>query len=127
MSLQILLDTLHRTKKELDPSALEVLTKSIASSFGQKGLQLLQEILNRLELVKNESIAPFKPIQPHHAANQYPSYNHAIYEIILPICQLAYLEEQNGLPLDHAFKLATLFSNIHDVIAYLARFKFTNS
>lgn len=49
------------------------------------------------------------PYSEHH---QYTSfYNHDLYQKILPICQLAYLVEHNGIAEEHAFKLSTIFNN----------------
>jgi hypothetical protein len=50
-----------------------------------------------------------------------------LYQKILPLCQLAYLEEQNGTAEDHALKLSLIFENEKAVYDYLIRFPEENN
>lgn len=49
-----------------------------------------------------------------------------LYQKLLPICRLAYLEEKNGVPEQHAEKLAGIFNEINTAIQYLTEFPLTN-
>lgn len=46
-------------------------------------------------------------------------FNSDLFKKILPLCQLAYLYESNGIPEEHALKLATIFTNENNIIQYL--------
>ena len=47
---------------------------------------------------------------------------HSLYQKLLPLCQLAYIEERNGNPEEHASKLALIFDSEQDVLNYLIDF-----
>ncbi|MBL7479425.1 hypothetical protein [Legionella bononiensis] len=47
---------------------------------------------------------------------------HSLYQKLLPLCQLAYIEERNGNPEEHASKLALIFDSEQDVLNYLTEF-----
>lgn len=44
------------------------------------------------------------------------------YQYLLSLCKLAYLEEKNGIPEEHAFKLSLLFDSESDAFSYLLTF-----
>ncbi|CDZ77501.1 Phosphocholine transferase AnkX [Legionella massiliensis] len=60
---------------------------------------------------------------PYEPQGDYaPFYNHELYCQILPLCQHAFQEEQNGRAEEHAFKLSLLFKDVAKVVNYLKEF-----
>lgn len=59
-------------------------------------------------------------LPPHPDALRWePFYNYELYQKILPLCELANLDEQNGLPREHALRLSLIFDNERAVVDYL--------
>lgn len=59
-------------------------------------------------------------IPPHPDAMRWGAfYNYELYQKILPLCELAHLEEQNGLAREHALRLSLIFDNERAVVDYL--------
>ncbi|RUR18020.1 ankyrin repeat domain-containing protein [Legionella sp. km535] len=57
-----------------------------------------------------------------HLKPRMPHENKALYQKILPLCQLAYLEERKGIAKEHAWKLSCIFDNEKAVYQYLINF-----
>gem|GEM_PF-2551097 len=107
--------------------ALNKLSTGVKKDHGKDGIICLQKTLVGLGLRPLLEEAPMLETAPDVKAKDYKNfYNHAVYQNILPLCQLAYLYEKNGLPEDHAFKLATLFKDEKKIHAYLLHFKQSN-
>lgn len=53
-------------------------------------------------------------------------YTPANYQALLPLCRLAYLYEQNGIPEEHAFKLAVILETKKEAMVYLHDFISSN-
>lgn len=74
-------------------------------------LLYFDKILQAFSLSDEQTITLTAPRYP--VPQEFTSvYQHALYEKILPLCQLAYLLENNGNPKDHAFKLSILCSHL---------------
>lgn len=57
-----------------------------------------------------------------HLEPRMPHENKALYQKILPLCQLAYLEERKGIAKEHAWKLSCIFDDEQAVYQYLINF-----
>lgn len=119
MSFSIILNKLLNIKKSSPGSGLEELEAIVQKDYGQTGLDLLNKIFFALGFKKEApdiclDVAPYPPSERYGT-----SYNHSVYQKLLPLCQLAYLSEQNGIAEEHAFKLATIFDKEQGALSYL--------
>lgn len=70
------------------------------------------------DLLGFKELGPSSAFHPN-SGNWGTHYNQSLYQKILPLCQLAYLEEKNGIPEDHALKLSLIFTDEKAVYEYL--------
>ncbi|CDZ77245.1 ankyrin repeat protein [Legionella massiliensis] len=70
------------------------------------------------DLLSSNDILPASEMHPN-SGRWGIHYNHSLYQKILPLCQLAYLEEKNGIAEDHALKLSLIFNDEKSVNEYL--------
>ncbi len=77
--------------------------------------QVIVNIQNRYKIIEGQPSTMVHPESETHG--KY--YDQSRYEFLLPICQLAYLSENNGLPEEHALKLSILFDNTQDALIFV--------
>jgi ankyrin repeat protein len=75
----------------------------------------LTDLLPPDEILPGSTSHPESGFWGHH-------YNDALYQKILPLCQLAYLEEANGVAEEHALKLSLIFNDEKAICDYLTSF-----
>lgn len=115
-------EKIYQQKEQL----AEELVLGLQKEHGDEAVQLLKAALVGLGLSDGKALEEYKTIdvKPYFLASAYEGfYNHDLYQKLLPLCQLAYLLEQNGEPEEHAFKLSTILNDEKKVLAYLANFK----
>lgn len=107
-----------RDKANDEKRLLQVMQKrdylftAVSDAYGQAGRVLLDKVL----LVDEQT-------PPYEAQGDYDRfYNHTLYAQVLPLCQLAYCEEQNGIAEQHAFKLSLFFDDLVTIVRYLKAF-----
>lgn len=93
-----------RKKPQETKEKLSVLSKQVEEFYGSAGTDCFNQLLVTYKLLP----------EPEDKAKE-----HTLADKILPLCQLAYLEEQNGSAEDHAHKLAQIFNDEHSVLDYL--------
>ncbi|MCC5791080.1 MAG: hypothetical protein JJT82_00515 [Legionellaceae bacterium] len=79
---------------------------ALASSKGIGALVKLNEVM--------DAIIAFKQ-------NEKQSTQKAGQDILLAICELAFLFEENGNPIEHALKLSVVFDRVEEALKYLER------
>ena len=90
-------------------------------------LSYINKILSDINLNRDKrpaaSSSSIATSLPHPELSLYQRhYNDELYQKILPICRLAYLEEKNGITEDHALKLSLIFEHEKAAYDYLIKF-----
>ncbi|KTD06586.1 ankyrin [Legionella gratiana] len=116
-------ENINAQKKQLT----EELVLSVQKEHGDEAVHLLKAALMGLglsDLVTSTEKYKNIEIKPYSLSTSYQGfYNHDLYQKVLPLCQLAYLLEQNGEAEEHAFKLATILNDEKKILDYLVNFK----
>ncbi|MFJ1270166.1 hypothetical protein ACD661_16545 [Legionella lytica] len=97
------------------------LEKSLISEYGERGAQFLQITLQELNFPET--------LQKQIACETKLGFNlpSTLSEKILPLCEMAYQNEKNGVPSEHANKLAKIFEKYQDIFDYLIKFRTQNT
>ncbi|MFJ1269344.1 hypothetical protein ACD661_12320 [Legionella lytica] len=106
-------------KCDLALTELTKLEESILIEYGAQGAEFLQITLHELnfpKVLQEQLNSDVKFILPCSLSGK-----------LLPLCEMAYQNEQNGLAIDHADKLAKIFEKYQDVFDYLIKFKTQNT
>lgn len=101
--------------------------QTIERENGAIALRYIKEIFSDIDINScQESAASSSQLAsaplPPDLGSYRDYYNDALYQKILPLCQLAYLEEENGIAEEHALKLSLIFENEKTVYDYLIKF-----
>ncbi|MGQ3890391.1 ankyrin repeat domain-containing protein [Legionella sp. CNM-4043-24] len=114
-------------RREKASDELDELYQMVARENGPVALhytkQMTADIAARLDDSASAASRSQPAPLPHPRAAEWPDYyNDDLYQKLLPLCQLAYLEEQNGIAEDHALNLSLIFADEKAVYDYLTQF-----
>ena len=99
---------------------VNTLLERVFKSYQEKGFTLIKEILANMSLhnsIEDQTIA----LIPDCKLEAYP-VNKELYNQLLPLCRLAYLDECNGNPEEHSYKLSIIFNDFTSAWNYLLTF-----
>jgi ankyrin repeat protein len=95
----------------------------LKNQYGEIGALYFKQMLTFCGLSHLLKEAPQKNAEPYPEQSEYASYySQDLYQTVLPLCKLIYLEECNGVPEQHAFHLSLIFNDLGTVLKYLAQF-----
>ena len=125
--LQRLLNTLYPIKAQTvheQKEANKNFLKQISKEADEQKISLEQKQYLEKLLDADAKIALDTPSSRY---TTYPTFNPNVYQAIFPYLKLAHLFEQAGAPEEHAGKLACVFDNAKEALAYLNKFCNPNS
>lgn len=130
--LKSIQDIRQTRSTEAKNNKIKALIESVANNqkLGDRGVNYLNQFLTAFGIhgdASNLSHATTSTSSPPtRPSPSTESQDDRLYHELLPLCQLAYLEEENGIPEDHARKLATIFKNKETAFSYLLHFERSN-
>lgn len=111
---------------DLNLAINDLLAMANATEFNGEGADYIYEILYWFN-IQDAASSQLHEEEYGQAGNWESYYNKDLYRTILPLCRLAWLSEGNGIPEEHAFKLAVIFKSEQAVLDYLTGFKTRNN
>lgn len=113
----------HKKKQESLEKARKEEAQLLSQAFSEVERKCLVQILDGIKVEKGILQGPEKKADEQSGqmySGKYPRYfNEALYNRILPYCQLAQEYEQNGIAEEHADKLSLIFDDLREIVKFL--------
>lgn len=81
--------------------------------------QIIQDIKKGYNLIPKDTPRLISFPRNKESKNWGKFYDHNRYERLMPYCELAYLEEKNGIAEEHGLKLAVMFDEVVNAVGYI--------
>jgi ankyrin repeat protein len=81
--------------------------------------QIIQDIQKKYHFIPKDTPKLISFPKNEQAQTWGEFYDHDRYENLMLYCKLAYLEEKNGIPEEHALKLSVMFDEVSNALSYI--------